>query len=78
MRTAAASFRMKTKSVSSNPICPPKPPPPVAIAEGADQVPSERRAMTTPEPKRPEPRKPALRTVMIARPYGDLSVCEIT
>ena len=68
MRTAAASFRMKTKSVSSNPICPPKPPPPVAMAEGADQVPSERRAITMPEPKRPEPKKPALRTVMIARP----------
>ena len=68
MRTAAASLRMKTKSVSSNPICPPKPPPPVAIAEGADQVPSDKRAMTIPEPKRPEPRNPALSTVMIARP----------
>lgn len=68
MRTAAASFSMKTKSVSSNPICPPKPPPPVAIAEGADQELSERRAITMPEPKRPEPKKPALRTVMIARP----------
>ena len=68
MRTAAASLRMKTKSVSSKPICPPKPPPPVAMAEGADQLPSERRAITIPEPKRPEPMKPALRTVMIARP----------
>ena len=36
-RTAAASFKMKTKSVSSNPICPPNPPPAVARADGADQ-----------------------------------------
>lgn len=67
--TAAASLRMKTKSVSSKPICPPKPAPPVAIAEGADQEPSGRRATTRPEPKRAEPRKPALMTVRIARPY---------
>lgn len=68
-------MRMKTKSVSSKPICPPKPPPPVAIADGADQVPSERRATTMPEPKRAEPRKPALNTVMIARPFaGSMSV----
>jgi hypothetical protein len=67
--TAAASLRMKTKSVSSKPIWPPKPAPPVAIAEGADQEPSGRRAMTRPEPNRAEPRKPALITVRIARPY---------
>lgn len=66
--TAAASLRMKTKSVSSKPIWPPKPAPPVAIAEGADQEPSGRRAMTRPEPNRAEPRKPALITVRIARP----------
>lgn len=69
VRTAAASFRMKTKSVSSKPICPPKPPPPVTSAEGADQVPSERRATTIPEPNRADPRKPALMTVIMARPY---------
>ena len=68
VRTAEASFRMKTKSVSSKPICPPKPPPTVAIAEGADQVPSARRATTRPDPKRPDPKKPALKTVIIARP----------
>ena len=68
VRTAEASLRMKTKSVSSNPICPPNPPPTVATAEGADQVPSANRATTTPEPKRADPRKPALKTVMIARP----------
>lgn len=68
VRTAAASLRMKTKSVSSNPIWPPKPPPPVAIAEGADHVPSVRRATTTPDPNLADPRKPALKTVIIARP----------
>ena len=67
-RTAAASFRMKTKSVNSNPIWPPNPPPAVAIAEGADQVPSDNRATIRPEPNLPEPRKPALKTVRIARP----------
>jgi len=70
-RTAEASLRMKTKSVSSNPICPPNPAPAVAIAEGADQLPSANRATTTPEPNRPDPRKPALKTVMIARPYAE-------
>lgn len=69
VRTAAASFRIKTKSVSSKPIWPPKPAPAVPMALGADQEPSGRRATTTPLPNRPEPRKPALRTVRIARPY---------
>lgn len=68
VRTAEASFRIKTKSVSSKPICPPKPPPIVPIAEGADHDPSARRATTTPEPNRAVPRKPALKTVRIARP----------
>ena len=68
VRTAAASLRMKTKSVSSKPIWPPNPPPPVASAEGADQVPSARRATTIPDPNRAEPRKPALKTVIMARP----------
>jgi len=74
VRTAAASLRMKTKSVSSKPICPPKPAPPVPIAEGADQVPSESRATTTPLPYRPEPRKPAFKTVRMARPCGGISL----
>lgn len=39
------------------------------MAEGALHVLSARRATTTPEPKRPEPRKPALKTVMMARPW---------
>jgi hypothetical protein len=61
-------LRMKTKSVSSKPICPPKPPPMVPMAVGADHDPSARRATTTPEPNRAVPRKPALKTVRIARP----------
>jgi hypothetical protein len=68
--TADVSLRMKTKSVNSKPIWPPKPPPTVPMAEGADQEPSFRRATTIPDPKRPEPRKPALKTVMTARPCG--------
>ena len=68
--TALASLRMKTKSVSSKPICPPNPPPTVPIADGADHEPSARRATTTPLPKRPEPRKPALKTVRMARPLA--------
>ena len=36
--TALASLRMKTKSVSSKPIWPPKPPRTVPIALGADLV----------------------------------------
>jgi hypothetical protein len=68
--TALASLRMKTKSVSSKPIWPPKPAPPVAMAVGALQLPSGRRAMTRPEPKRAEPRKPALMTVRMARPLA--------
>jgi len=68
---------MKTKSVSSNPICPPNPAPPVAIAVGALQLPSGRRATTRPLPNRAEPRKPAFITVRIARPWG-LSNASIT
>jgi hypothetical protein len=40
------------------------------MADGADHVPSGKRAMTRPEPKRAEPRKPALRTVIMARPFA--------
>ena len=69
MRTAAASFRMNTKSVSSKPIWPPKPAPPVPIAEGALQVPSASLATTIPLPYRAEPRNPALITVRIASPW---------
>jgi len=39
------------------------------MAEGADHEPSARRATTTPDPPRTVPRKPALKTVRIARPY---------
>jgi hypothetical protein len=70
VRTAWSSLRMKTKSVSSRPINPPKPPPTVAIAEGADQEPSGRRATRMPDPNRREPRKPARVTVQITRPWG--------
>ena len=66
--TALASLRMKTKSVSSKPICPPKPPPIVPMAEGADHDPSASLATTMPEPKRAVPKKPALKTVRMARP----------
>lgn len=68
--TAESAFRMKMKSVSSMPICPPKPPPPMAMADGPDQLPSFSLATTTPDPIRAEPRKPALMTVRIARPYA--------
>jgi hypothetical protein len=70
VRTAAASLRMKTKSVSSKPICPPKPAPPVPMADGALHVPSASLATTTPLPYRADPRNPALMTVRIARPYA--------
>jgi hypothetical protein len=43
----------------------------VPMAEGADQEPSGRRATTTPEPNRAVPRKPALKTVRMARPCAD-------
>lgn len=69
--TERESLRMKTKSVSSRPIWPPKPAPAVAMAEGALQEPSGRRATTRPEPKRAEPRKPALITVRTAIPCGE-------
>jgi hypothetical protein len=44
----------------------------VPMAVGADQEPSARRATTTPEPNRAVPRKPALKTVRIARPWGGI------
>lgn len=40
------------------------------MALGALQEPSGRLATTTPLPMRPEPRKPALRMVMTARPFA--------
>lgn len=97
--TALASLRMKTKSVSSKPIWPPKPPPTVPIAVGADlrdiprqpypssdtlllllrelahHDPSANRATTTPLPNLPEPRKPALKTVKMARPLALARIC---
>lgn len=74
--TALASLRMKTKSVSSKPSWPPKPAPMVPMAEGADHEPLGRRATTTPEPKRAVPRKPALKTVRMARPWWRVSAAE--
>jgi hypothetical protein len=68
VRTAAASLRMNTKSVSSKPICPPNPAPPVPIADGALQVPSASRATTIPLPYLADPRKPAFITVKMASP----------
>lgn len=68
--TAMLLFNTTTKSVISAPICPPKPMPPVPMAEGADQDPSSRRATTIPEPALPEKRKPALTTVKMARPFA--------
>ena len=53
----------------SNPICPPKPPPAVPIADGADHEPSASRAIMIPDPNRAEPRKPALNWVITARPW---------
>lgn len=54
--------------MTSKPICPPKPPPAVPIADGADHEPSASRATTIPDPNRAEPRKPALNWVITARP----------
>ena len=50
------------------PICNPHPTPAVAMQLGADQLPSGRRATTSPEPALPEKTKPALRMVKTARP----------
>ena len=69
VQTARASFRMKTKSVSSTPMSPPNPTPPVTMAEGADQLPLSSRAIITPDPNRMDPRNPALVAVKIMRPY---------
>jgi hypothetical protein len=59
-------------------LCPPKPAPTVPMAEGADHEPSARRATTTPEPNRAVPRKPALKTERIARPYAWLDAHALT
>jgi len=59
------SARLLT-SLKSAPICSPNPTPPVAMHEGADQVPPSRRAMTTPLPAFPDQTKPALSTVKMA------------
>ena len=40
------------------------------MADGGDQLPSSRRATITPDPNRPEPKKPALKTVQIISPYA--------
>jgi hypothetical protein len=69
---------MNTKSVSSKPICPPKPAPAVPMAEGALQVPSASRATTIPLPYLADPRNPALMTVRIARPCASGYSCRVT
>jgi len=60
--TESSLFSTMTKSVISAPIWRPHPSPPVAMHDGADQEPSGRRAMTTPEPAFPEKTKPAFST----------------
>ena len=52
----------------------------MAIADGADQLPSGRRAIVKPDPKRAEPRNPARRAVKMAIPWGGVSfgfVCRV-
>ena len=44
------------------------------MADGADHEPSARRATTTPDPNRAVPRKPALKTVRIARPCSPIDL----
>lgn len=68
--TAARELRMMRNSASSTPTWRPKPAPAVPTAEGADQVPSSRRAMTTPVPARPLKRKPALATERRQKPFA--------
>ena len=46
------------------------------MADGADQESSERRATTTPDPKRAKPGNPAFDIVMIARPYAEVCISE--
>lgn len=51
------------------------------IADGADQLPSGRRAIIKPDPKRAEPRKPARRAVKMAIPLCGVSygfVCRVS
>mmetsp|Transcript_11009 Transcript_11009/g.24249 ORF Transcript_11009/g.24249 Transcript_11009/m.24249 type:complete len:228 (+) Transcript_11009:1330-2013(+) len=59
---------MKIKSETSRPNCRPNPMPHVPMAEGADQVPSGRRAMTTPDPPWMDMPKTILEVRMKARP----------
>lgn len=54
-------------SLKSAPICSPNPTPPVAMQEGALQVPSGKRAMTIPLPALPDQTNPALSTVKMAK-----------
>lgn len=64
-------LRIMTKSVISPPICAPQPTPAVAMADGADQRPSGRRATTSPVPTRPVNTNPTLITV---RNYRSISI----
>lgn len=68
--TASLELSTTTKSVISAPTANPHPIPPVAIQEGADQVPSSRRAMTTPDPALPVTINPALTILNTAKPLA--------
>lgn len=64
---ASSLLRTTTNSLRSAPIWSPNPTPPVAMQDGADQVPSGRRAITIPDPALPDQTKPAFKTVKMAR-----------
>lgn len=69
-RTASSLLRTTTNSDRSAPAWRPNPTPPVPMHEGADQDPSGKRAMTTPDPTLALQTKPALTTVKMARPVA--------
>src|ERR1700736_2312758 len=66
-RTARSLLSTITKSVTCAPICGPHPAPPVPMNDGPDQ-PCSVRATTTPSPAFPLKMKPALTTLIIAKP----------
>ncbi|KAH3686961.1 hypothetical protein WICPIJ_002059 [Wickerhamomyces pijperi] len=68
--TASLVFKINTKSVNSNPICPPAPAPAVTMAEGGDHDPSGNLATMTPDPALPENKNPAFKTVITASPLA--------
>lgn len=81
--TALSVFRTRRKSVSSKPRWVPAPSPPVAMADGADQLPSGNRATINPEPNLIEANAPRVKTEKTTNPYRpdvrypfDLNMCE--